>query len=643
MNTKFKKSEVFSLLDDISSKRIVYMDGGMGTMIQKYRFEEDDYRGKTFKKHKVDLKGNNDVLNITKIEAIKDIHKQYILSGSDIIETNTFNGTSIAQSDYNLSDYVPDINICAVKAVKEAIIETSEQIKGRKIFIAGALGPTNRTASISPDVEDPSARNISFDELSESYYQQAKILYESGVDIFLPETTYDTLNLKAAVFGIRKLFNEENIELPLFLSVTFSDKSGRTLSGQTIEAFWESIRHSNPYAVGMNCGLGAASLYGYMKTLSKVADTKVFCYPNAGLPNPLSETGYDETPDMTAADVELFAKDKLINFVGGCCGTTPEHIKAIITKIEKYKPRIYSGSKNFSTFSGLEVLKKDDVNNFLLVGERTNITGSPKFARLIKDEDYEGALDIAKQQVENGAHLIDINFDEGLIDSEACMIKFLNLVASEPDISRVPIMIDSSKWSVIEAGLKCIQGRGIVNSISLKEGEEIFIEQAKKILDYGASVVVMAFDETGQATEIRHKVEICKRAYNILVNKIGFSPNDIIFDSNILTIGTGIDEHRDYAINFLEAIPLIKEACPGSLTSGGLSNLSFAFRGNNFVREAMHSIFLYHSINKGLDMAIVNAGMLGVYEEIDKCICGKNLFNLSHDSFIQVSAKFLSS
>ena len=635
MSTKLTKTKVFSYLDELSSERIVYMDGAMGTMIQKYRFEESDYRGSKFQNHKIDLKGNNDILNITKMEAIKDIHKQYILSGSDIIGTNTFNGTSIAQYDYNLENYAADINIFGVRAVKEAIAETSDMVNGRKILIAGALGPTNRTASISPDVEDPSARNVSFDELSEAYYNQAKTLYESGVDILLPETTFDTLNLKAAIFGIRQLFNEVSIELPLFLSVTFSDKSGRTLSGQTIEAFWESIRHSNPYAVGMNCGLGAASLYDYMKTLSNVADSKIFCYPNAGLPNPLSETGYDETPDMTAKDLELFAKESLVNFVGGCCGTTPDHIQAIVQKLSEYKGRANSTRDSFSTYSGLELLKKDDINNFLLVGERSNVTGSPKFSRLIKDGDFEGALEIAKQQVENGAHIIDINFDEGLIDSEACMIKFLNLVASEPDISRVPIMIDSSKWSVIEEGLKCIQGRGIVNSISLKEGEEEFLKQAEKILEYGASVVVMAFDESGQATETDHKVAISKRAYNILVNKVGFSPEDIIFDSNILTIGTGIDEHKNYAVNFLDAIPLIKKECPGSLTSGGLSNLSFAFRGNNKVREAMHSVFLFHAINKGLDMAIVNAGMLEVYEEIDKDllhIIENVIFNKSDDS-----------
>lgn len=635
MSTKVIKSDVFSFLDDLCKKRIIFMDGAMGTMIQKYRFEENDYRGNKFKKHSIDLKGNNDILNITNIESIKDIHKKYILSGADIIETNTFNGTSIAQLDYGLEKHVDDINEFGVMAVKEAISETSDLVKGKRILISGALGPTNRTASISPDVEDPSARNTSFDELCEAYYRQAKVLYESGVDIFLPETTFDTLNLKAAVFAINTLFKETLVEIPVFLSVTFSDKSGRTLSGQTIEAFWESIRHSNPYAVGMNCGLGAASLFGYMKVLSESSNTKVFCYPNAGLPNPLSDTGYDETPEMTAADVESLAENNLINFVGGCCGTTPDHIKAIVSKVSSYKPRKVPELSQFSSYSGLELLRKDDVNNFLVIGERTNVTGSPRFSRLIKDDDFESALEVAKQQVENGAHIIDINFDEGLIESEECMVKFLNLIASEPDISRVPIMIDSSKWSVIEAGLKCIQGRGIVNSISLKEGEDLFVEQAEKVLSYGASVVVMAFDEDGQATETNDKVRICKRAYDILVKRVGFNPRDIIFDSNILTIGTGIDEHKNYAINFLDAVALIKKECPGALTSGGVSNLSFAFRGNNKVREAMHSVFLFYAKQKGLDMAILNAGMLEVFEEIDKellSIVENVIFNKSDEA-----------
>ena len=416
---------------------------------------------------------------------------------------------------------------------KEAVAESMDALQGKRVLIAGALGPTNRTASISPDVEDPGKRNVTFDELVRAYYEQSKYLYEGGVDVFLPETTFDTLNLKAAIFALKQLFKEIGFVLPVFVSVTFSDKSGRTLSGQTINAFWESVRHANPYAIGMNCGLGAASLFNYIETLSKIADTKVFCYPNAGLPNPLSDTGYDETPDMTAKDISRFVDSKLLNFVGGCCGTTPAHIEAIGSVIHNAQPREEQLKKYSSSYSGLEHLVKDETNSFLIVGERTNVTGSRRFARLIKEDNYEEALEVAKQQVENGAHILDVNLDEGLLNSEECMTRYLNLIASDPDISKVPIMIDSSKWSVLEAGLKCIQGRGIVNSISLKEGEDIFVDQAERVLNYGASVVVMAFDENGQATEVDDRVKICKRAYDILTKKVGFNPSDIIFDSNV--------------------------------------------------------------------------------------------------------------
>ena len=610
------KSEKFKDLDIASKNQILIMDGAMGTMIQKHSLVEKDFRGKIFINHNKDLKGNNEVLNITNPQIIKDIHKSYIQSGASIIETNTFGANLIAQDDYNLKDFVDEMNIKSVKIVKEAIKDLKSSIN-RKIFIAGAMGPTNRTASISPDVEDPGKRNVTFDELVETYYLQAKSLLKGGVDIFFPETTFDTLNLKAALFGLEDLFQEINERLPVFISVTFSDKSGRTLSGQTIRAFWESIRHSSPYAVGMNCGLGAASLKNYVTELASYSDCKIFCYPNAGLPNPLSDTGYDESPSDTANAVESYMSDSLINYIGGCCGTTPEHINEIFNKSTNYKPRELTSKTSKSSYSGLEALILDEVNNFLVIGERTNVTGSPKFSRLIKEENYEEAMEIAKQQVSNGAHIIDINFDEGLLDSEECMIKFLNLIASDPEIIKVPIMIDSSKFSVIEAGLKCIQGRGIVNSISLKEGEEEFLKYAKIIKKYGASVVVMAFDEKGQATDINNKVAICKRAYDLLVKKADFEPQDIIFDPNILTIATGIDEHRKYAINFLECIPKIKELCPKSLISGGISNLSFAFRGNNTVREAMHSVFLYHAKKAGMDMAILNAGMLEVYEDID--------------------------
>ena len=612
-----KDSNIFLELEKLAKEKVLIMDGPMGTMVQKYKLEESDFRGDKFSDSKIDLKGNNEILNITKPDIVREIHKSYILAGADIIETNTFGATSIAQSDYQLQDFVGDMNKCSVEIVKDAVKEASTNADIGRIFIAGAMGPTNRTASISPDVEDPGKRNVTFDELVSAYYEQAESLLNAGVDIFLPETTFDTLNLKASLFALNNLFEVVGERFPVFLSVTFSDKSGRTLSGQTIKAFWESIRHSNPFAVGMNCGLGAESLYGYIEELGKIADTRVFCYPNAGLPNPLSDTGYDELPEDTANVLEPYFQNSLLNFVGGCCGTTPEHISAIKNKSIKAVVREVPTKDKKPTFSGLESLELNDINNFLIIGERTNVTGSPKFSRLIKEGNFDEALEIAKQQVENGAHIIDINFDEGMIDGEEYMVKFLNLIASDPEITKAPIMIDSSKFSVIEAGLKCIQGRGIVNSISLKEGEELFIEQARLVLKYGASVVVMAFDEEGQATSKDDKVRICKRAYDILVNKVGFYPTDIIFDPNILTIATGIEEHKKYALNFLEAIPLIKENCPGCLISGGISNLSFAFRGNNKVREAMHSIFLFHAKKYGMDMAILNAGMLEVYEDIE--------------------------
>ncbi len=612
-----KDSNIFLELEKLAKEKVLIMDGAMGTMVQKYKLEESDFRGDKFSDSRIDLKGNNEILNITKPDIVREIHKSYILAGADIIETNTFGATSIAQSDYQLQDFVGVMNKCSVEIVKDAVKEASTNADIGRIFIAGAMGPTNRTASISPDVEDPGKRNVTFDELVSAYYEQAESLLNAGVDIFLPETTFDTLNLKASLFALNNLFEVVGERFPVFLSVTFSDKSGRTLSGQTIKAFWESIRHSNPFAVGMNCGLGAESLYGYIEELGKIADTRVFCYPNAGLPNPLSDTGYDELPEDTANVLEPYFQNSLLNFVGGCCGTTPEHISAIKNKSTKAVVREVPTKDKKPTFSGLESLELNDINNFLIIGERTNVTGSPKFSRLIKEGNFDEALEIAKQQVENGAHIIDINFDEGMIDGEEYMVKFLNLIASDPEITKAPIMIDSSKFSVIEAGLKCIQGRGIVNSISLKEGEELFIEQARLVLKYGASVVVMAFDEEGQATTKDDKVRICKRAYDILVNKVGFYPTDIIFDPNILTIATGIEEHKKYALNFLEAIPLIKENCPGCLISGGISNLSFAFRGNNKVREAMHSIFLFHAKKYGMDMAILNAGMLEVYEDIE--------------------------
>lgn len=606
-------------LEALLAQRIVILDGAMGTMVQSYKLSEADFRGSQFVNHDKDLKGNNDLLCLTKPEIIREIHEQFLDAGADIIETNTFSGTTIAQADYGLESAVRDINIAAARIAKEACAAAMQKDPQRKCYVAGALGPTNRTASISPDVNNPAFRAVDFDTLVEAYYEQAKALVEGGVDILLPETTFDTLNLKAAIFAIEKLNAELPERLPLMLSVTITDNSGRTLSGQTVEAFWHSVRHAEPLSVGINCALGAGEMRPYIEALSEIADTNISCYPNAGLPNPLSETGYDETPEAMAASIRDFAESGFLNFVGGCCGTTPDYIRAIANVVKAYGPRKIPKPAAASRYSGLEPLTlpySDDVP-FMMVGERTNVTGSPKFARLIREDNYEAALEVATQQVESGANILDVNFDEGLLDSEACMTRFLNLIASEPDIARVPIMIDSSKWSVIEAGLKCVQGKAIINSISLKEGEEEFCRQARLALQYGAAVIVMAFDEKGQAAEKDAKVKICQRAYKILTERVGMSPADIIFDPNILTVATGIEEHNNYAVNFIEAVREIKATCPGVRTSGGVSNISFSFRGNNIVREAMHSAFLYHAIKAGLDMGIVNAGMLDVYEEID--------------------------
>jgi 5-methyltetrahydrofolate--homocysteine methyltransferase len=607
-------------LSNLLKERILFLDGAMGTMIQRYKLKEDDFRGQRFKDHPVDLQGNNDLLSLTRPDVIKEIHTEYLKAGSDIIETNTFSGTTIAQADYQLEDIVPDLNKESARLAREACDEFMAENPDRTCFVAGALGPTNRTLSISPDVNRPEYRAVTFDEMVATYRQQIEDLLEGGVDVILAETTFDTLNLKAAIFAVKQIERSRDTRVPLMLSVTITDASGRTLSGQTIEAFWYSVRHANPISVGINCALGAQEMRPYMEDLSNIADCFVSCYPNAGLPNPLSETGYDETPDQTSDFVAEFADAGFVNVVGGCCGTTPEHINAIANKLREKAPRTWDKPELKTRLSGLEPLtiEQGEGKPFLMVGERTNVTGSPKFSKLIKAEDYETALSVARQQVENGANVIDINFDEGLLDSEACMQKFLNLVASEPDISRVPIMIDSSKWTVIEKGLQCVQGKCIVNSISLKEGEEKFIEQAELVRDYGAAVVVMAFDEKGQAASKDEKVRISQRAFKILTEKVGFEPCDIVFDPNVLTVGTGMEEHNDYAVAFIEGVREIKQSCPGALTSGGISNISFSFRGNNPVREAMHAAFLYHSIKAGLDMGIVNAGMLEVYEEIDK-------------------------
>ena len=600
------------------AERILVLDGAMGTMIQAHELTEADFRAERFQDHTRELKGNNDLLSLTRPGLIGDIHRAFLEAGADIIETNTFSSTSIAQADYGLESLARELNIAAAALARETVDDFMKANPGRTCFVAGALGPTNRTASLSPDVDNPAYRAVTFDQLAKAYREQAEGLIEGGVDLLLAETTFDTLNLKAAIFAFEELFREHGSRLPVLLSITITDASGRTLSGQTTEACWNSIRHARPLGVGINCALGAAAMRPYIRELSRVADCHLSCYPNAGLPNPLSETGYDETPEDTSDALGGLVGEGLLNIVGGCCGTTPEHIRAIAGRVSDCPPRVLPKAPQATRLSGLEPLKLEGERiPLVMVGERTNVTGSPRFRRLILEEDFEEALSIARQQVDNGANVIDINFDEALLDSEGSMTRFLNLIASEPDLARVPIMIDSSKWSVIEAGLKCAQGKCIVNSISLKEGEDSFLEQARLARQYGAAVVVMAFDESGQATGLEDRVSICERAFGLLKSKAGFDAEDIIFDPNILTVATGISEHNEYAVNFIEAVREIKRRCPGARTSGGVSNISFSFRGNNVVREAMHSAFLFHAIEAGLDLAIVNAGMLEVYEEID--------------------------
>ncbi len=597
-------------------ERIVFLDGAMGTMIQRHKLAEEAFRGERFVGHGKDLRGNNDLLTITRPEIIEEIHRAFFAAGSDIIETNTFNGTRIAQADYGLESIVHELNLEAAKLARRVADEVAEA-EGRPTFVAGALGPTNRTASMSPDVNRPEYRAVSFEELTDAYEEQIRGLVDGGVDLLLAETVFDTLNLKAAIFAMERFFEDRGERLPVMISVTITDASGRTLSGQTTEAFWNSVAHARPFSVGINCALGARDMRPYIQELSRIAHCPISSYPNAGLPNPLAPTGYDELPAQTAAALRDFAESGYVNILGGCCGTTPEHIAAIREAVIDLPPRQVPAKAPLTRLSGLEPLNIEPEHAFLMVGERTNVTGSPRFRKMIQAEDWDGALAVATQQVENGANIIDVNFDEGLLDSEGCMTRFLNLIASEPSIARVPLMIDSSKWSVLEAGLKCAQGKSIVNSISLKEGEETFLEQARLCRRYGAAAVVMAFDEEGQAADKDSKVRICKRAYDLLVDKAGFDPHDIIFDPNILTVATGMDEHANYAVDFIEAVREIKQVCPGALTSGGVSNISFSFRGNNTVREAMHAAFLYHAIRAGLDMGIVNAGMLAVYQEIE--------------------------
>ena len=603
-------------LKNILKERILVLDGAMGTMIQKYNLDEKDFRGERFKDHKHSLKGNNDLLSITKPDIIRSIHSEYFKAGADIAETNTFSSTSIAQADYRLESLVYEMNVQSAKIAKEVASEFTAKEPEKPRFVAGSIGPTNRTASLSPDVNDPGFRAVSFDELAVAYYEQARGLTDGGVDILLVETVFDTLNAKAALFAIEKLFGETGKRIPVMVSGTITDASGRTLSGQTVEAFLYSVSHINLLSIGFNCALGAKQLRPHISSIAEKSEFLVSAHPNAGLPNEFGE--YDETPESTAAQIEEFLREDLLNIVGGCCGTTPEHIRAIADVVRKYKPRIPPVTEKIPRYSGLEPLEVYKGSNFVNVGERTNITGSAKFKKFIVEGNYEEALTIARHQVEGGAQVIDVNMDEGMIDSEEVMTKFLHLIASEPDISKLPVMIDSSKWSVIEAGLKCVQGKPIVNSISLKEGEQKFREYARKIRMYGASVIVMAFDEKGQADSFERKIEICQRAYNILTVDAGFPPEDIIFDPNILTVATGIEEHNNYAVDYMKAASWIKKNLPGAQVSGGVSNISFSFRGNNVVREAMHSAFLYHAIKAGMDMGIVNPGMIEVYEEIPK-------------------------
>lgn len=607
-------AEILSALRKAAQERILILDGAMGTQIQGLGFNEDHFRGDRFIGCACHQQGNNDLLILTQPDAIEEIHYRYAMAGADILETNTFSSTRIAQADYEMEGAVYDMNREGALVVRRAA-QRAEREDGRRRFVAGAIGPTNRTASISPDVNNPGYRAVSFDDLRISYGEQIDGLIDGGADLILIETIFDTLNAKAAIFACEERFAAKGIHLPVMISGTITDLSGRTLSGQTPSAFWNSVRHANPFTIGLNCALGANAMLPHLQELSEVADTFICAYPNAGLPNEFGQ--YDETPEMMAAQVEEFARQGLVNIVGGCCGSTPDHIRAIAQAVAKYEPRKVPEHRSFMSLSGLEpfVLTKDIP--FVNVGERTNVTGSAKFRKLITAGDYTAALAVARDQVENGAQIIDVNMDEGLIDSQKAMVEFLNLIAAEPDIARVPVMIDSSKWEIIEAGLKCVQGKSIVNSISLKEGEEKFLEQARLVRHYGAAVVVMAFDEVGQADTYERKVEICTRAYKLLTEKAGLLPEDIIFDPNVFAVATGIEEHNNYGVDFINATKTIRETMPLVHISGGVSNLSFSFRGNEPVREAMHAVFLYHAIQVGMDMGIVNAGQLAVYESID--------------------------
>jgi 5-methyltetrahydrofolate--homocysteine methyltransferase len=605
------------ILTEALARRVVLLDGAMGTMIQRHRLSEADYRGERFKNHPHDLKGDNDLLVLTRPDVIRGIHEGYLAAGSDIIETNTFNATSIVQADYGLASIAYEVNFAAAELAKKSALLWSEKTPDRPRLVAGALGPTNKTLSMSHDVSNPAHRAATFDQLKEAFAEQVRGLIDGGADLLLAETLTDTLNVKACIFAIEQVFEEKGVRLPLMISVTIVDKSGRTLSGQTIEAFYASVAHASPISVGINCSLGATEMRPFVANLSEIASTFVSCYPNAGLPNPLSADGYDERPATTSALVSEFVKSGFVNIVGGCCGTTPDHVRAIAEAVRDVeRVRVPAPKSPYTQLAGLEPLVIRPDTNFVMIGERTNVTGSKRFAELIKRDDFTAALTVAVDQVRGGANILDVNMDEGMLDSEQAMTTFLNMVATEPEIARLPVMVDSSKWSVIEAGLKCVQGKPVVNSISLKEGEEDFVKKARLVKRYGAGVVVMAFDEVGQADTVARKVEICERAYRILTERVRFDPVDIIFDPNILAIGTGMSEHADYAKNFIEATRVIKSRCPGVHVSGGVSNLSFSFRGNNVVREAMNAAFLYHAIGAGMDMGIVNAGQLAVYRDI---------------------------
>jgi 5-methyltetrahydrofolate--homocysteine methyltransferase len=609
------KSDKRAQMEQLLRERILVLDGAMGTMIQARGLGRDDFHHGAFEHHAHELKGDNELIVLTRPEVIRDIHEAYLAAGSDIIETNTFNANAISQSDYGLSHLVTELNLAAVKLARQAADAWTARTPEKPRFVAGAIGPTNKALSMSPDVNDPAFRPVSFDQIKVAYVEQTHALIDGGADLLLVETIFDTLVAKAALLAISEVFDERGVTLPIMISGTIIDQSGRTLSGQTIDAFYLSVEHANPLTVGLNCGLGAVGMRPYVEELSRLAPSFLAVYPNAGMPNAMGE--YDEMPERTAELLREYADQGLLNVVGGCCGTTDRHIRAVSQALEGMPPRKPPARQPFSMWSGLEALTIRPDSNFQMIGERTNVSGSRKFLRLVKEDKLGEALAVALDQVRGGANILDVNMDEGMLDSEHCMTRFLNMVAGEPEIARIPIMIDSSKWEVLEAGLKCVQGKSIVNSISLKEGEEVFLKHARRIQSYGAAVVVMAFDERGQADSIARKVEICERAYKLLTEKLAFRPTDIVFDPNVLAIATGIKEHDEYAINFIEATRLIKQRCPGVHVSGGISNLSFSFRGNDHVREAINAAFLYHAIKAGLDMGIVNAGQLMVYEDIE--------------------------